>query len=100
MKAFGSLDEMYEDLGRVAQLKLRGAGTLAQRLTEHREAVFLSRRLTRIACDLQLGIGIEGLRRRLPDMSALRDFTIIWASDHSCDARANGLRNCPSPNLS
>ena len=38
MKAFGSLDEMYGDLGRVAQLKLRGAGTLAQRLTEHREA--------------------------------------------------------------
>ena len=71
MKTFGSLDEMYGDLGRVAQLKLRGAGTLAQKLTEHREAVYLSRRLTRIACDLELGIGMEGLRRRLPNMPAL-----------------------------
>ena len=73
MKAFGSLDEMYEDLGRVAQLKLRGAGTLAQKLTEHKDAVFLSRRLTRIACDLKLGTGVEALRRRVPDMPALAD---------------------------
>ena len=73
MQAFGSLDEMYEDLGRVAQLKLRGAGTLAQKLTEHRDAVFLSRRLTRIACDLKLGTGMEGLRRRGPDMRSLAE---------------------------
>ncbi|HEY7996763.1 MAG TPA: 5'-3' exonuclease H3TH domain-containing protein [Steroidobacteraceae bacterium] len=71
MKAFDSLDEMYGDLERVAQLKLRGAGTLAQKLTEHRDAVFLSRRLTRIACDLKLGIDAEGLRRRMPNLAAL-----------------------------
>ena len=71
MKAFASLDEMYEDLGRVAQLKLRGAATLAKKLTEHREAVYLSRRLTRIACDLKLGTGVEGLLRASPDMEAL-----------------------------
>jgi hypothetical protein len=33
--------------------------------------VFLSRRLTRIACDLKLGTGMDGLKRRLPDMPAL-----------------------------
>jgi DNA polymerase I len=71
MKAFDSLDEMYGDLERVAQLKLRGAGTLAQKLTEHRDAVFLSRRLTRIACDLKLEIDAEGLRRRMPNLAAL-----------------------------
>jgi len=71
MKAFDSLDEMYGDMERVAQLKLRGAGTLAQKLTEHRDAVFLSRRLTRIACDLKLGIDAEGLRRRMPNLAAL-----------------------------
>ena len=71
MKAFASLDAMYEDLGRVRQLKLRGAGTLAQKLTEHRDAVFLSRQLTRIACDLNLGTGVEGLLRAAPDMEAL-----------------------------
>ena len=33
MKAFDSLDDLYGNLERVAQLKLRGAGTLAQKLT-------------------------------------------------------------------
>ena len=71
MQAFDSLDDLYGNLARVAQLRLRGAGTLAQKLTEHREAVYLSRRLTRIACDLQLDVGPAGLRRRAPDMPAL-----------------------------
>lgn len=71
MKSFASLEEMYGDLGRVAQLKLRGAATLAQKLIEHRDAVYRSRQLTRIACDLQLGIGTEALRRRTPDMRSL-----------------------------
>ena len=30
-----------------------------------------SRLLTRITCDLQLGVGAEGLRRRAPDMRSL-----------------------------
>ena len=71
MKCFASLEEMYDDLGRVAGLKLRGAGALARKLTEHRETVYLSRRLTRIACDLKLGIEPEGLRRRTPDLAGL-----------------------------
>src|SRR6202040_3958633 len=74
MKAFGSLDEIYADLARVARLKLRGAGTLGARLSEHRESVYLARRLTRISCDLSLGVAPLGLRRRLPDMPALADF--------------------------
>ena len=71
MKAFASLEELYDDLGSVAQLKLRGAASLAQKLTEHRESVYRSRLLTRIACDLHLGVGTEGLRRRAPDMRSL-----------------------------
>jgi 5'-3' exonuclease len=71
MKAFGSLDEIFADLGRVAQLKCRGAGTLARRLTEHREALYLSRRLTHIACDVKLNVGIDELLRAPPDMPAL-----------------------------
>jgi DNA polymerase I len=71
MKAFASLDELYGDLARVARLKVRGAATLGARLSEHRESVYLARRLTRIACDLRLGVGPEGLMRRAPDMPAL-----------------------------
>jgi len=72
MKEFESLDELYADLGRVAGLKkLRGARTLSERLREHRESAYLARQLTRITCDLELGVGVEGLRRRPPDVSAL-----------------------------
>jgi 5'-3' exonuclease len=71
MKAFASLDELYADLAGVARLRLRGAATLGARLAEHRESVFLAQRLTRIACDLSLGTGADGLRRRLPDLPAL-----------------------------
>ena len=74
MKAFGSLDELYAHLERVAGLKLRGAGTLGARLSAHRESVYLARRLTHIACDLRLGVGTESLRRRVPDMPALAGF--------------------------
>jgi DNA polymerase-1 len=71
MKAFASLDELYDDLERVARLKIRGAGTLGTRLAEHRDSVYLARRLTRISCDLPLGVAAEGLRRRTPDLPAL-----------------------------
>ena len=71
MKAFASLDELYDDLERVARLKIRGAGTLGTRLAEHRDSVYLAQRLTRISCDLPLGVAAEGLRRRTPDLPAL-----------------------------
>jgi DNA polymerase I len=71
MKAFGSLDELYGDLARVARLPLRGAATLGVRLAAHRESVYLARRLTRIACDLSLGVTANALRRRAPDLPAL-----------------------------
>jgi DNA polymerase I len=71
MKHFGSVDDLYGDLPRVATLKLRGAGLLAAALTEHRETVYLARQLTRIVCDIPLGVGREVLLRRPPDLSAL-----------------------------
>ena len=71
MKAFSSLDELYANLTRVAELPLRGAGTLAARLATHRESVYLARRLTRIACDLSLGANAGSLRRQHPDLRAL-----------------------------
>lgn len=73
MKAFGSLDELYANLARVAQLPLRGAGTLGARLAAHKESVYLARQLTRIACDLSLGANAGTLRRRIPDLVALAE---------------------------
>jgi 5'-3' exonuclease len=71
MKAFASLDHLYADLDRIPGLKLRGARTLSDKLRQHRDSVYLARKLTHITCDMQLGVDIEGLRRRLPDALAL-----------------------------
>lgn len=71
MKAFDSLEHLYSDLSRVIGLKLRGARTLSDKLREHKESVFLARRLTQISCDLNLGVEMEDLRRRRPDTLAL-----------------------------
>jgi 5'-3' exonuclease len=74
MKAFPSLDDLYANLGQVTGLKLRGARTLSEKLSEYRESVFLARRLTHITCNMQLGVEAEDLRRRRPDSPALADF--------------------------
>jgi DNA polymerase-1 len=74
MKTFDSIDHLYAELDRVADLKLRGARTLSARLREYRESVFLARKLTHITCDMSLGVEMEGLRRRRPDTAALAEF--------------------------
>jgi DNA polymerase I len=74
LRAFASLEEIYEGLERVGALPIRGAAKLAARLTEHREAAYLARKLTVIACDLPLDVSLDALRRRKPDLTALGAF--------------------------
>jgi DNA polymerase-1 len=74
MKEFASLEEIYGDLDRVHALNMRGAVALGARLREHREAAYLARQLTVIACNVPLGLGADGVRRRLPDLGALGSF--------------------------
>jgi DNA polymerase-1 len=74
MKAFASLEELYDNLDDVAALPIRGASKLAARLTEHREAAFLARRLTEIARDMPLTCERDHLVCRSPDVPALTAF--------------------------
>ena len=74
MKEFVSLEELYDNLDLVAKIPIRGAAKLAARLTEHREAAFLARRLTEIACNMPLEIAHTDLTRRAPDMAGLTGF--------------------------
>lgn len=71
MRKFGSIDELYANIGRVAALGLRGGSMLGERLAAHRESVFLARRLTRIVCDMPLGVTASDLRPRTPDLASL-----------------------------
>ena len=71
MGEFESLEALYAGLGRVAALKLRGQQGICDRLHQHRDGVFLARQLTRISCDMKLGVESDGLRRRAPDLAGL-----------------------------
>jgi 5'-3' exonuclease len=74
LQVFESLDHLYENLGEVSSLPIRGAAKLPERLQAHREAAYLAQRLTRIACDMPLAFTREDLRRRPPDLPALESF--------------------------
>jgi DNA polymerase I len=74
MKEFESLEDLYARLGRVGALNVRGSRALITLLQQHREALFLSRKLTRIECAMELGVGENELRRRSPDLRGLGAF--------------------------
>lgn len=74
LRHFESITHLYADLARVLKLKLRNAGFVAGQLDDHREAVFLARQLTAIACDMPLNVDGDTLRRRSPDLAALNQF--------------------------
>jgi len=56
MKEFESLEDLYARLGRVGALNVRGSRSLIALLQQHRDALFLSRKLTRIECAMELGV--------------------------------------------
>ena len=72
--AFGSLDELYENLHRLPDLKLRGGTTVAAKLLAHKEAAYLARRLTRIVCDMPLDASLDDLKLRPQDSGKLGYF--------------------------
>jgi DNA polymerase I len=74
MREFASLEELYDNLDSVANIDVRGASKLAARLVEHREAAFLARRLTEIACNMPLEVAHRELVRRSPDLAGLTSF--------------------------
>ena len=74
MRHFESLEHLYDGLDEVRSLKLRNAGWIASQLREHREAAFLARQLTLIACDMPLVAPLADLERRPADLTAINDF--------------------------
>jgi 5'-3' exonuclease len=73
---FGSLDNLYANLDRVHEVKVRGARTLAAKLETHADAAMIARKLTGIACDAPIDDAEELMRParpRLGELNALFD---------------------------
>jgi DNA polymerase-1 len=68
---FGDLDTIYERLDEVQHLGIRGARSLQNKLTEHREAAELARRLTWIERRVESALASPGLGRTEVDTARL-----------------------------
>ena len=74
LENFSDLDDIYANIPTVSTIKVRGAKTLGAKLLEHKELVYLSRRLTEIAIDMPLDVTVEGLKRQRPQVEMLNEF--------------------------
>lgn len=68
---FGDLDALFERLDEVQHLGIRGAKSLQQKLTEHREAAELARRLTVIDKQVESALASPELGRTEVDTARL-----------------------------
>jgi DNA polymerase-1 len=76
LENFGSLESIYENLDRVHEVNVRGSKTLGEKLATHKDAAYLARRLTAIACDAPIDDAEAALQRSAPklgDINALFD---------------------------
>jgi DNA polymerase-1 len=73
LTTFGDLDGIYANLDNLAEAKVRGAKRIADKLTEHKDDAYLSRRLATIDCALELETEPAALKRRAPDVKTLRE---------------------------
>jgi DNA polymerase-1 len=69
----GGLDVIYANLDKVAGLPIRGAKTLAGKLTEHRDMAYLSYELATIKLDVPLELHFDELLPGPVDHAALLD---------------------------
>ena len=76
LQHFGDLEKIYDNLGRVHEVNVRGAKTLGSKLEMHRDAAMLARQLTGIACDAPIEDAESAMQPsapRLGEINALFD---------------------------
>jgi len=71
---FSSLDEIYANIPTVSTIKVRGAKTLGAKLLEHKELVYRSLELTKIAVDMPMNVNEDDLRLSRPKLAKLEAF--------------------------
>ncbi|MBU2710820.1 DNA polymerase I [Zooshikella harenae] len=62
LQGLGSLDNIYQQLERIAELSFRGSKSMAKKLEEHKEQAYLSRTLATIKTDVDLPFSLEKLK--------------------------------------
>jgi DNA polymerase-1 len=85
LREFGTVEQLYANLSKVAGLKIRGAKTLADKLDSQQQQALMSKQLATVAYDAPINKGIDSLRRRAAEVNVLKDIS------HILGDRAGGL---------
>ena len=72
LQGLGSMQTIYDNLDKVADLGFRGAKTMATKLEQNRDVAFLSYQLATIKTDVELALPCEELTVTEPDTEALK----------------------------
>lgn len=73
LQGIGSMDDLYANLDKIAELKFRGAKTTGKKLAEHREEAYLSYKLATIKLDCELPLEWNELHLNQPDIETLKE---------------------------
>lgn len=71
---FESLDHIYDNIPTVSTINVRGAKTLGAKLLEHKDLVYRSLELTKIAVDMPMDVYEDDLRLSKPKVDKLQAF--------------------------
>ncbi|APE04372.1 MAG: DNA polymerase I [Alteromonas sp.] len=73
LNGIGGIDDIYQNLDKIADLSFRGSKSMAAKMAEYEEQARLSYTLATISVDLELDYDIEALMPTSADNEALRD---------------------------
>jgi DNA polymerase-1 len=74
LQNIGGVEELYNNLDKVAGLSIRGAKSLAAKLERERDQALLSYQLATIKTDVELGFGPGDLQQQSPQTDQLQQF--------------------------
>ncbi len=74
LQNIGGVEELYNNLDKVAGLAIRGAKSLAAKLQRERDQALLSYQLATIKTDVELGFGPGDLQQQSPQTDQLQQF--------------------------
>ncbi|MEH6800305.1 MAG: DNA polymerase I [Halopseudomonas sabulinigri] len=98
----GGLDVIYANLDKIAELPIRGAKKLAEKLTEHKDMAYMSYALATIKLDVELEIRADALmptkanREALAELYQELEFR-TWLVDLERDAKVEAINGDAAP---
>ncbi|MEP2302581.1 MAG: 5'-3' exonuclease H3TH domain-containing protein, partial [Kangiellaceae bacterium] len=74
IQGIGGIDEIYNNLDKIADLPIRGAKKLAEKMTDNEDQARLSYELATIALDVEVPFDIDELHIQAPDKELLEEY--------------------------